>query len=154
MHHLATIFMRLDPPQKRLVQIHVCRNALQVWEAYVRQHAPFEYVDSIVGMQHRVDTDLPRAALIAVLTRADAGVIARRYAEPIAALHDDDLVLPDHIIFAYYAIYNLYRKYIEGRGIDDWLIVNQALAAEASLQRGESILTAALQRYLDDQTAS
>ncbi|HLZ00295.1 MAG TPA: hypothetical protein VKT33_14650 [Candidatus Angelobacter sp.] len=47
----------------------------------------------------------------------------------MAALQDHDLEFPEQITFAYYSIYNLFGRYMSGDPIDDWLIVNQTMAA-------------------------
>jgi hypothetical protein len=127
---LRAAFEGLDSSRRRAVQLALCRHALGVWEAYLRRYGPIEYVDSVVGLYHCVDSVLPRDAMASVEAGVDRTGVAHRYLEPIAALQDDDLELPGHIELAYYAIYNLYRRTIEGAPIDDWLIVNQALAAE------------------------
>ena len=44
-------------------------------------------------------------------------------------MQDDDLSLLDSVEFAYYAIYNCFRKYARDEDIDPWLIVNQALSS-------------------------
>jgi hypothetical protein len=136
MENLAAAFINLERAQRRQVHIQLCHSALDVWEAYMQRQPPLTYVDSVVGMHHVVDALLPRDALLSVVTGTDQSAVARRYLEPIAALQDDDLTLPTEIEFAYYAIYNLYRNYVEGAAINSWLIVNQALAAvEPSRQR-------------------
>jgi hypothetical protein len=128
---LRAAFATLDGPRRRIVQLTLCRHALGVWEAYLRRHGPVAYVDSVVGLYHCVDSTLPRDALMSAEAAIDRADVAQRYLEPMAALQDDDLELPGHIELAYYAIYNLYCNAVEGAAIDDWLIVNQALAAEA-----------------------
>jgi hypothetical protein len=59
-----------------------------------------------------------KAKRIVSLASVEAGVdradVAQRYLEPITALQDDDLELPNHIELSYYAIYNLYRSAVEG----------------------------------------
>lgn len=129
-HDLRAAFEALDTPRRRSVQLALCRHALGVWEAYLRRHGPVEYVDSVVGLYHCLDSTLPRDALASVEAGVDRAGVAQRYLEPIAALQDDDLELPGHIELAFYAIYNLFRSAVEGVAIGDWLIVNQALSAE------------------------
>ena len=58
------------------------------------------------------------------------------FVEPVLDFHAatylpvfNDLEFPDPVEYAYYAIYNLFRKYVQGRELDDWLIVNQALSS-------------------------
>lgn len=142
---LRAAFEALDKPRQRTVQLALCRHALSVWEAYIQREGPIEYVDSVVGMYHCVDSVLPRDALASVEAGVERAGVARRYLEPIAALQDDDLELPGHIELAYYAIYNLYRSAVEGAAIDEWLIVNQALSAEEEPALWRTLLADALQ---------
>jgi hypothetical protein len=144
MQDLRAAFANLDQPRKRQVHMTLCNHALQVWEAYTHGHAPIEYTDSVVGLYHLVDIALPRDAFAAAQSHSDHTDIARRYLEPIAALQDQDLGFPARIELAYYAIYNLYQKYIQGAGIDDWLIVNQALSAEEDPAQWRKLLADAL----------
>jgi hypothetical protein len=141
----SVTFLNLEHLSKRQVHILLCHHALLVWETYAQQHSPFDYVDSVVGMEHRFDVMLPRDALTSVLTNNELTDIAYRFQEPIVALQDDDITFPAHIEFAYYAIYNLYKKYIEGAAIDDWLIVNQALSSEVEPLHWQPLLIQALE---------
>lgn len=103
---------------------------------YVDAAAP-TYVDSVVGMRHTLDLGLPGRAIDwvrAVVNGDEAGsgaALLAAYREPIAALHDEDLVLPNTIELAYYAVYNLTRGIEAGpRGVQ-WLAIaiDQAIAA-------------------------
>lgn len=141
---LRAAFDGLDGLRRRMVQLALCRYALGVWEAYLQRHGPIEYVDSVVGLRHRLDSTLPRDALASVEVGVDRAGVAQRYLEPIAALQDGDLRLPNQIELAYYAIYNLYRSAFEGAAIDAWLIVNQALSAEADPAMWRALLADAL----------
>jgi hypothetical protein len=146
--NLRAAFEALDGSRRRAVQLALCRRALGVWEAYLGRHEPVEYIDSVVGLYHCVDSVLPRDSLASVEAGVDRAGVVQRYLEPIVALQDDDLELPDHIELAYYAIYNLYRSAVEGAAIDDWLIVNQALAAEENPALWRMLLADALQAAL------
>lgn len=114
---------------RRIVHISLCRRALARWQGYCRSAVDLSYVESVAGTRQQVDPQLPDDAFETVLREAPGEEISQRYMEPITALQDDDLILPDDIEFAYYAIYNLYRKYARNQPVDDWLIVNQALAS-------------------------
>jgi hypothetical protein len=142
---LRAAFGGLDGTSRCAVQLALCRHALGVWEAYLGGYGPVEYVDSVVGLHHSIDSALPRDALASVEVGVDRAGVGQRYLEPIAALQDDDLELPDHVELAYYAIYNLYRSAVEGAAIDDWLIVNQALSAEEEPAMWRILLADALQ---------
>lgn len=146
MEDLRIAFLSLNQHQKRQVHLWLCQHALHIWEAYVHACAPIAYRDSVVGLHHQVDIQLPRDALRCVQVNAPSSDVATRYQEPIVAMHDTDLVLPSDITLAYYAIYNLHQKYIQGVSIDDWLIVKQALFAEDDPIQWRSLLADALQR--------
>lgn len=128
---LIDIFLELEAPDKLCVHLSLCRQALAIWEAYAQQYAPITYVDSVIGMQHTVEIELPHEAYASVAAGVDRANVARRYYEPIVAMQDDDLEFPDQIEMVYYAIYNLFQKYIAQKAISDTLIIEQALSATA-----------------------
>jgi hypothetical protein len=123
-------FFLLNASQRREVHFTLCQGALAKWEEFARSHSPIEYTDSVVGMHHVVDVNLPREAFDAAQTGRDSEEVTLRYREPIVSMQDDDLVFPENIEFAYYAIYNLFCKYVLHKEFDDWIIVNQALSSE------------------------
>ncbi|WP_067685854.1 hypothetical protein [Nocardia jejuensis] len=124
------LFFQLGADRRRQVHLSLCQDALTTWVAYAgAARSPLRYRDSVVGMRHRVDVELPADALRSACAGVDLADIATRYLEPITALQDDDLTFPDPVEFAYYAIYNCFRKYVVGEDISEWLIVNQALSA-------------------------
>src|SRR5205085_4181691 len=104
---------RALPLHRRHDAMHIaCSYAAEVWDRYA-QGGPITYTDGVVGMQHMVDMTLPARALAAVDRRLAGDHVApddiwNSYREPISALQDGDLDLPDDIARAYYAIYNLY----------------------------------------------
>ncbi|WP_327140070.1 hypothetical protein [Nocardia sp. NBC_01327] len=123
------LFFRLDADHRRQVHLSLCEDALPTWIGYIRNKAtPLRYRDSLVGMRHHVDLELPADALRSARAGVDLADVGTRYLEPITALQDNDLTFPDPVEFAYYAIYNCFRKYVRGGDIPDWLIVNQALS--------------------------
>ena len=136
-------YLKLGPGQQREVQIWLCERALTVWEQYFTDWGEVVYYDSVVGTRQVLDKTLPRQALEAVRSGSDHAGIEKRYYEPIVALQDDDLEWPDRIEYAYYAIYNAFSHYVEGRTLDTWIIVNQALTALGS-DTAQSTLKAAL----------
>jgi|GEM_PF-2773352 len=141
---LADQFHALDAAQRRRVHLSLCHAALEVWELYALTNGPLEYIESVVGTRQRVDSRLPAAALAAAQAGREAPHVSAGYLEPLSALQDDDLVLPENVLFAYYAIYNLYQKYARSAAIADWTIVNQALAAQAGGQNQIDLLEAAI----------
>lgn len=86
-------------------------------------------MDTVIGMRHEVDVQLPHDALQSAKAGSDLTNVDDRYSEPIVAMQDDDLELPDPIEFAYFALYNCFRRHARAEPIDAWLIVNQALSS-------------------------
>jgi len=148
MSNLAETFLSLNRDQRRSVQLELCRNALQVWENHVAQFEKIRYFESVVGTSQIVDKTLPREAFEAVIDGKDTKNIDWRYVEPINAMHDEDLEFPETITFAYYAIYNLFNKYVLQQNIDDWLICNQAISAEADSECWTELLNDAILKSL------
>ena len=143
----AAFFASLSSAQKRAMHFHLCAAALETWNQFTSERPVISYVESVCGTQQTVDRGLPARAFASAESGRDADGIADRYLEPLSAMQDDDLVFPDRIEDAYYAVYNLFRKYACAEAIDDWLIINQALAAGADdtiRERFEAAVTEAL----------
>lgn len=130
-------FNRLAPDQRARCLALLCEPCLSQVRRYFAETGNTTYQDSIVGLRHVVDVDLPVRALGAI--RSAHGIpsssvlasLAADYAEPITAHQDDDFRIADRRAeFAYLSIYNLVRSC---RDPDDlelaWLVVRQALAA-------------------------
>lgn len=126
MHPAAEIYFGMSVEQKRMVHIRLCEAALAVWENSLSGQVT--YIETVTGSLQTLDWQLPREALASIRAGNDLALIQSRYHEPIVALHDEDLVLPDKAEFAFYAIYNAFRLHVMGDQFDSWLIVNQALA--------------------------
>jgi hypothetical protein len=90
-----------------------------------------KYVESVSGTRQKVDFQLREDAFISAKSGRDLAKVETRYDEPIAAMQDFDLQFPEPVKFAYYSLYNLFRRYALIEQIDDWRIVNQTLAAKA-----------------------
>lgn len=148
MPNSADIFLSLGKKQQRSVHLDLCRNALRIWETYTSQFDEISYIEGVVGTFQVVDKTLPHEAFEAVIRGRNAKNIDWRYAEPINAMHDEDLEFPENIKFAYYAIYNLFNKYIQQQNIDDWLICNQALSAETNPERWQFLLNQSIKNSL------
>ena len=130
-HPSIEAFAVLDAPRRREALIRLAEDvALRVWTAFVGAEGSVSYQDSVVGMSHTLDVELPAQALGSLKRRAaDADRVAAAYAEPIVALQDLDLELPAHAEYAYYSIYNLFRKYCRHEDIEESLILNQILSS-------------------------
>jgi hypothetical protein len=108
-----------------------CEPALVVWLTWATREKPV-YIDTVVGMRHEVDLDLPVRALEQVRQRhakPNPDEIIHAYVEPIVALQDSDWEMPGNLELAYYAIYNLHRLVYEPQDtITPALILEQAIA--------------------------
>jgi len=149
-HPAVTTFFALAPARRLRALIFLCRFALGVWEDYCREEGKITYIETVVGTLQEVDASLPRDALESVVEARDLREVANRFNEPITAIVDRDLRFPANIQFAYHAIYNLFEKYVfpRGEGIDDWLIVEQALSATSDEGRWVELLQKAVDEAL------
>lgn len=136
MPEATELFLALDGAKKRAACIQLCERALRVWESNFPDDCRVAYQESVAGSIQILDCGLPREALAAARAGTDAADVGQRYLEPLAALQDDDLVLPEAARFAYYAIYNAFDRYVREREIDEWTIVNQALASAGTHDPG------------------
>ena len=142
---LADEFLALNPEQRRLIHFSLCEHALEKWNSYAKAHKKIEYQETVAGTLQEVDKQLPSDSLSSAKQGFDSLNVTKRYQEPITAMQDDELVFPENISFAYYAIYNLFQKYAENKTVDDWLIVNQALSSESNSEMWNSLLNNAIQ---------
>jgi hypothetical protein len=134
---IAQEFFKLNPKQRKLVHINLCELALVEWNEFTLSKKEIKYTETVCGTDQVVEFSLPYNAVESVKKRKDIAKVKKSYLEPIVAMQDGDLQLPSDIEYAYYAIYNLFEKYIVHSKIDDWLIVNQALA---SLEKSHDIV--------------
>ncbi len=148
MKSLPDEFLALDSAQRRVVHFALCKHALRKWNEYVNVRGQIRYIESVVGTQQKVDKQLPADALESAERGVDLANVEKRYGEPIVAMQDEDLTFPKNIEFAYYAIYNLFRKYALEKDIADWLIVNQALSSEKDSAKWRPLLFTAIQRAI------
>ena len=146
MNPLAKQFLNASSNQKRTIHFKLCKHALDKWRNYAKAQGQIHYRESVCGTKQFVDTVLPEDAFMAARQGRDTGFVAKRYLEPIAAMQDDDLISPEAITYAYYAVYNLFRKYAGVSEVDDWLIINQALSSESN----ELMWQKMLQEAIDD----
>lgn len=138
-------FHALDATQMRRVHFRLCEFALDTWRQYARERRSIRYTETVVGSQQMVDLRLPDDAFASAQSGHDLSNVDRRYGEPIAALHDEDLRFPENIKYAYYSVYNLFLRYALGEEIDNWLIANQALSAETNADAWNDMLREALE---------
>ena len=146
MSSLREEFSALDPSQKRIVHFLLCEHALARWMAFAGSNGDITYTETVCGTEQTIDALVPRDALKCAKQSRDVANVEERYWEPIVALQDDDLHLPDAIEYAFYSLYNLFRKYTGIEDIDDWVIVNQAISSEGDETRWAALLAAAIRQ--------
>jgi hypothetical protein len=144
----ADRFFALSPAQRRVVHELLVEHALAKWKAYVEGQGEIRYRESVCGTDQTVDTSLPGNALASVRSGKGIAAMADRYREPIVAMQDGDLSFPQSVAFAYYAIYNFFRRYAMQQEIDDWLLVNQAVSSEDDEEKWKALLVRALERAI------
>lgn len=146
MHPAAQSFLSMPPAAKRLVHVRLCEQALGVWERHLPPGTDITYRESVAGSSQELDVLLPHEALASIRRGKDDFGISQRFQEPLAALHDGDLEIPEEAEFAFYAIHNAFQLYVVDEPTDDWLIVNQALSAI-----GVARAVAALQEAIENE---
>lgn len=169
---LAQRFLGLNLKQQKSVEIDLCQRVLQIWQSYAEEQThgaqrEWQYFDGVVGMLHSVDIHLPARALQSVKgarssvqklnpeaelgaeLRAELQELSQAYQEPIVALQDQDWELPEPILYAYYAIYNLWRKYVLQQSFETLLIVNQALSSLSSSEDEFLLLETLLEKHIN-----
>ena len=148
MQTLANQFLALSPEQRKAAQVLLAEHALTKWIAHVSSKGHMQYREMVAGTTQVVDKSLPEDALESVRIGRDSGNVRERYKEPITAIRDEDFQLPDPIEFAYYAIYNLFEKYVAQKPVDDWVIVNQAISSEENEAMWEVLLANAIRKAI------
>lgn len=128
MHPLAAAYFDLSEATQKQVHLYLLSKVLPVWQSFVAEHPSLTYLESVAGTQQTVDGQLPEDAVKAIEFGWDHAQVAERYLEPLAALQDGDLSLPEPIEFAYYAMFNAFRLHVLGEPLDHWLVVNQSLS--------------------------
>ncbi len=144
--NLQEEFLSLSAEKKRFVQFELCENALEILNKYFAETGEIKYVEGVVGTLQTVDPKLPSDAFKSAQKGENLFDTDYRFAEPIAALQDDDLSFTGNIMLGFYSIYNLFQKYVIKRKIDDWLIVNQALSAETENEKWMELLNNAVEK--------
>lgn len=130
-HPFVARFLGLSEDDRISALVLACEPALTKWMTWAAKEKPV-YVDTVVGMRHVVDIDLPVRALEQVRQRhenPDPSDVIQAYVEPIVALHDMDWEMPNNLELAYYAVYNLHRLVYEPQDtITPSLVLEQAIA--------------------------
>lgn len=138
----AELLVRASPDDRARAVAWAVREALPAFERGAFHEV---YIDSVVGMQHTIDRQLPRRVVEAIESSGGippAAVVERLFteiSEPVVALQDDDWELPEDAELALYAAYNLLRvcRWPDGEERAATAL-NQATAAALRLGYGGS----------------
>jgi hypothetical protein len=146
-NEMMEIFDRWEEDKRINALYKGCLMSLSAWKDYTKDQT-IEYKDSLVGLDHVVENDLPIDAMDAVKLHiggeepANIEEINKRYMEPITAMQDYDwystegfdymdLNFPKHVEFAYYSIYNLFRlAFNKVVTIEESVIINQFISSQ------------------------
>lgn len=135
------------PADKQLkVATHLVRLTLPIWMTRMREEG-ISYVDSVVGMHHVLEMDLvpaileisskianPQGTTGHETLMAEALKLRSTILDPVVALQDGDLELPENVLKTLYAAYNLIDHvcgFVNAKGKPGLLaiVANQAVDA-------------------------
>lgn len=150
LHYLVKKFHSLNEQEKKNVHILLCEHAVQQWNQYVKENQYIKYTDSVVGLNHVVDNSLLEDALKSVKCNVDSSDVESRFEEPIAAIDDDDLILPEHIRSSFLALYNLFEKYALSHSVDDSVILNFAVSSEENEDLWDDLFLNSIKAIIKD----
>lgn len=139
MHELVVKFKGLPADDTKKAHIRACAYSVSAWDKFCADGKNLSYKDSVVFLTHKVDKSLLSSALQAVIDN-HSGNLLDSFLEPINALEEMDWTPGQNIEYAFYSIYNLYKKYCLKEDIDDWLIVNQVLSTEPDERKMDEML--------------
>ena len=145
MEDLVATYLSLSPGRQKVVQMALLEHALQAFEGAYPRHGRTEYFESVCGTRQQFDHSLPSDAIWCITVSKDVANAGARFGEPICAMQERDIELPERLAFAYYSIYNAFRLHVGAEPIDPWLVVNQALAVYP-----EQEMAGALARAIDE----
>jgi len=114
---LKEFTVTLNEEKRFELSIKLIKLGLPIWNEYAIKKKRLEYVDTVVGMHHKVD----RKIITRVLETADnlkkkksiqneLQKLKDDFNDPIVALQDLDWKIPKHIELIFYSAYNLTEK--------------------------------------------
>lgn len=141
MMNLKEIVTNLDEQTQYKMALIFTQKALVIWDNYANGKN-MEYVDSVVGVNHTVDSSILDSTLQVIKSElktpnSQAENIRKllgEYTEPITALQDSDWELPNEVRLTFYSIKNLLTK-ISGQNTSSfnepllYVAINQAIDA-------------------------
>lgn len=109
---LKTLLSGLSYRSQCLCAIIACEAALNAWSEFASAEN-FSYADSVLGLRHEIDSDLPSRVLSCVRGNlenlgTDFGfALQEEYLEPLAALGDGDFKMPENALEAFTSFHHL-----------------------------------------------
>lgn len=137
---LKTILSGLSYRSQCLCALIACERALAVWNAFVSS-SDLEYTDSVAGLHHEIDEELPLRVFFCVRENlenlgAEFGfALQEEYLEPLAALGDGDLKMPENALEAFYSFHHLLAAAMDAEKKQHFAIAVQQ-ACESLQEKG------------------
>lgn len=141
MMNLNEIVTNLDEQTQYKIALIFTQKAVVIWNNYVNGKN-MEYIDSVVGVNHTVDSSILDNTLQVIKSELktpnsqteNIRKLLEEYSEPITALQDLDWELPNEVRLTFYSIKNLLTK-ISGQNTSNfnkpllYVAINQAIDA-------------------------
>lgn len=141
MMNLKEIVTNLDEQTQYKMALIFTQKALVIWDNYANGKN-MEYVDSVVGVNHTVDSSILDSTLQVIKSELktpnsqteNIRKLLGEYTEPITALQDSDWELPNEVRLTFYSIKNVLTK-ISGQNTSSfnepllYVAINQAIDA-------------------------
>ena len=125
-------------PEKKQIELALrfVKIALPIWEEFAKK-SKLKYIDSVVGLSHKVDSELLKRTIQKIENNADISELKNIYDEftdPIVSLQDSDWELPRKVELTFYSVHNLLSGLTqEGNTVFNesyfYVSVNQAIDA-------------------------
>lgn len=143
--NLHKIITTLVVPVRLKLAIELLEHAIPIWTGFTGH--PIQYTDSVVGIDHQIDSNLIPLAIdrlkkLAKRADFDAKTVLTQelqklydeIREPVVASEDTDLELPPHVEFVLYSVSNLLEFVTQStsKNMNEELIyisISQAIAA-------------------------
>lgn len=93
--------------------VSLLKTGLPIWTEYTNKFKKLDYVDTVVGMYHKVEKDIIERTIkiandeISGLKSGKLNQLKHEYLEPVVALQDLDWELPESVLLIFYSAKNL-----------------------------------------------
>lgn len=164
---LKEFISTLDESSQYDLALTLTDKTLSIWDDYAKTNK-LEYVDTVVGMHHKVEKDILSRTLSTIKLellnpksqRKKINQLREEFSDPIVAMQDLDWELPPLVELTFYATRNLLDK-INGEEVtvfDEpqiYVVINQAIDALSQSEIMSDIeIKELLKRYKDEGTSN